>query len=195
MGQIYTNLIADLEGDSRFDAFKLKEAKAIKPKEIGGLSIEGLSASPDGALLIGFRNPLIGGQIENGFLVNGKALVVKLLNPLEVIQGHQAKFDDPIELDLGGFGIRSLEYLVPKKAFLIVAGPYHDNVEKQEVSKFYLWSGVTSDKPELLKNVDLSGFNIESVFHFPQFENSVAALSDDGKIDNKKSFRFLLVKL
>lgn len=199
VGQIYTSLIADLEKDSRFDAFKLKEAKTIKPKGIGGLSIEGLTATPDGALLIGFRNPLGGGQIGSGFLVGGKALIVKLINPLEVIEGQTAKFDAPVELDLGGFGIRSLEYYNAKKMYLIVAGVYHDNEEtpthKPEVSRLYTWSGNAFDTPKLLENVDLTGFNIESVFCFPQMENSVILLSDDGKTDTDSSFRGILLKL
>ena len=199
VGQIYTNLIADLEKDSRFKAFKLKKAKAIEPKGVGGLSIEGLSASPDGSLLIGFRNPLGGGQTVDRFLVGGKALIVKLLNPLEVIKGQSAKFADPFELDLGGFGIRSLEYYNAKKKYLIVAGTYHGNegtpTRKPEVSRLYIWSGKASAAPKLLENVDLTGFNIESVFFFPQIDNSIVLLSDDGKTDAKSSFRGILIKL
>lgn len=202
VGQIYTTLIADLEKDSRFDGFKLKEAKAIAPKNIGGLSIEGLAATPDGALLIGFRNPLRGGNIVDGFLVGGKTLIVKLLNPLEVIKGKTAKFDAPIELDLGNFGIRSLEYYAAKKMYLIVAGAYHENEEtpthKREVSRLYTWSGNQSDAPKLLKKVDLTGFNIEAAFFFPQIKKSVELLSDDGKsatcTETDKSFRGLLQK-
>jgi hypothetical protein len=198
-GQIYTSLIADLEKDSRFDAYNLKQAKTIKPKDIGGLSIEGLSATPDGALLIGFRNPLGGGQTLDGFLVGGKALIVKLLNPVEVINGQAAKFDAPIELDLDGFGIRSLEYYKPKNMYLIVAGTYHDNkktpTHQPEASRLYIWSGKAFDTPELLENVDLAAFNIESVFVFPQMKNSIVLLSDDGSDDGNKSFRGILIKL
>lgn len=199
VGQIYTSLIADLENDARFDDFNLKEAKTIKPKDIGGLSIEGLSSSPDGGLLIGFRNPLGGGKTVDGFLVGGKALIAKLLNPLEVIEGQPATFDDPIKLDLGGFGIRSLEYYEAKNIYLIVAGVYHENektpTHDPEAPKLYGWTGNKSDTPELLENVDLTGFNIESVFTFPQMKNSVILLSDDGKTDNNNSFRGILLKL
>ena len=199
VGQIYTTLIADLEKDSRFDVYKLKEAKAIKPKAIGGLSIEGLASTPDGALLIGFRNPLRGGQTIDGFLVGGKSLIVKLLNPLDVIAGKEAKFDAPIELDLGGFGIRSLEYYAAKKKYLIVAGAYHENEEtethKIEVSRLYTWSGKSKDAPKLLKNADLSGFNFEAAFFFPNIKNSVELFSDDGKTATDNNFRGILKKL
>lgn len=202
VGGIYSALISDLEKDSRFNAFKLKDAMAIAPKNIGGLSIEGLAATPDGALLIGFRNPLRGGQTVNGFLVGGKALIVKLLNPLEVIKGKTAKFDAPIELELDGFGIRSLEYYAPKKMYVIVAGAYHENEEtpthKREISRLYTWSGNQNDVPKLLKKVDLTGLNIEAAFFFPQMKNSVELFSDDGKskvcTDITETFRGLLQK-
>jgi Protein of unknown function (DUF3616) len=201
-GQIYTTLIADLEKDSRFDGFKLKEAKALAPKVIGGLSIEGLAATPDGALMIGFRNPLRGGNVVNGFLVGGKSLIVKLLNPLEVIEGKPARFDAPLELDLGSFGIRSLEYYAPENKYLIVAGAYHENEEtpsyKREVSRVYNWSEKSNNAPTLLKKVNLTGFNIEAAFFFPQIKNRVELFSDDGKsttcTETDKMFRGLRQK-
>jgi len=82
VGKIYTTLVADLEKDTRFKKYKIHEAKTIAPKDIGGLSIEGLAATPEGTLLIGFRNPLSEGKVENCLLVGGKALLVTLLNPL-----------------------------------------------------------------------------------------------------------------
>jgi hypothetical protein len=128
VGQIYTNLVADLEQDSRFTKYQFLQAKRISPKGKVGLSIEGLAKTPDGALLIVFRNPLTGGRVENDNLVGGQALLIPLLNPLKVIEGKEARFGDPIDLDLDGYGIRSIEWISDKK-FLIVAGPYHENAE------------------------------------------------------------------
>ncbi len=196
-GQIYTNLIAEIEQDARFNDFKIKEAKAIKPKDTGGLSIEGLAAAPDGSLLIAFRNPLRGGQIKDGFLIGGKALIVKLLNPTEVIKGAAARFDAPVELDLGGYGIRSLEYNAAKENFFIVAGPYHANEQTpREVNRIYTWSGKPKDTPKLEKNFNLTEFNIEAAFFFPSSENNAWLFSDDGNTcrrDNE-SFRAILQK-
>jgi len=188
-GKIYTTLIPDLEKDIRFNKYKIKEAKTIKPKDIGGLSIEGLAATPEGALLIGFRNPLSGGKVENGRLVGGQALLVALLNPLEVIEGKEAKFGEPIDLDLDGYGIRSIESR-NKNEYLIVAGPYHENVptagQQREESRLYLWS----DKLVWLNAIKLNDLNIEAAFFYPQDrEKSVQLLSDDGKSCN--SFRSL----
>jgi Protein of unknown function (DUF3616) len=190
VGQIYTSLVADLEKDSRFNKYAFHRAKGIKPKDRGGLNIEGLASSPEGVLLIGFRNPLSGGKVEKDKLVGGQALLVPLLNPLEVIEGKTAKFGDPIDLDLDGYGIRSIELLSDKK-FLVVAGSYHEKVEAENKghgqSRLYLWS---SDKPQRIKNIDLGDLNIEAAFFYPQKGDlSVQLLSDDGKLKCEDSFR------
>jgi Protein of unknown function (DUF3616) len=189
VGKIYTSLVADLEKDSRFNKYKIHQAKSIKSKDMGGLSIEGLAATPEGALLIGFRNPLSGGKIEKGKLMGGRALLVTLLNPLEVIEGADAKFGDPIDLNLDGYGVRSIESR-NKKEYLVVAGPYHENLEagdhKREQPRLYLWS----DKPRWLEKISLGDLNIEAAFFYPQKDDlSVQLLSDDGKPSCDNSFR------
>jgi Protein of unknown function (DUF3616) len=190
VGQIYTTLVADLEKDSRLNKYKIHQAKDIKPKEMGGLNIEGLASSHEGALLIGFRNPLGGGEVEKGKLIGGHALLVPPNNPLEIIEGKTAKFGDPIDLDLDGYGIRSFELLNDKK-YLVVAGPYHENVGAENKghgqSRLYLWS---SDKPRWIKNIDLGDLNIEAAFFYPQTRDLTAQLlSDDGKPKCENSFR------
>lgn len=186
-GNIYTTLLADLEKDQRFAPYKLDIAKKIAPKSIGGLSIEGLAVTPDGALLIAFRNPLAGGKIESTRLIGGHALIIKLRNPLAVIEGKPAEFADPIELDLGGYGIRDIAAR-NKDQYLIVAGPYHENKEtpdhQREESRLYLWS----DKLKPLKN-KLGDFNAEAAFFYPQEEKTVQLLSDDGKSNCDNGFR------
>jgi len=141
-------------------------------------------------LLIGFRNPLTGGKVEKGKHVGGQALLVPLLNPLEVIEGKTARFGDPIDLDLDGYGIRSIESLNNKK-FLVVAGPYHESVEAENTGqgqpRLYLWS---SGKPRWLENINLNNLNIEAAFIYPQKVNlSVQLLSDDGKPNCDNNFR------
>lgn len=202
-GKIYTDLISDLEKDARFKDFKLKEAKSIKPKDIGGLSIEALAATPEGHLLIGFRNPLLGGQISSDkILLNGKSLIVELLNPLEVINGKPAKFTAPIILDLNGFGIRGMEYDKSQKRYIIIAGPYFDrqetNLQNKNLteSRFYLWSGKLSDNPQYQPKVDLTDFNAETVFVYPQSKKGLVEIfSDDGKVNCSDSFHSLQVQV
>ena len=111
VGRPYTTLIHDLNADPRYARFGLAAAATRPAKAKGGLNIEGLASTPQGALLIGFRNPLS----------EGRALLATLLNPNGVLGGEAARFADPVLLDLGGLGIRSLERV--KSQLLIVAGP------------------------------------------------------------------------
>lgn len=203
VGKIYTDLISDLEKDARFKDFKLKEAKSIKPKDIGGLSIEALAATPEGHLLIGFRNPLLGGKISSEkILINGKSLIVELLNPLEVIEGKPAKFAAPVVLDLDGFGIRGMEYDKSQKRYVIVAGHYFDRQEvnpqntKLSESRLYLWSGKIAEKPQYQQKINLIGFNAETVFVYPQSKKGLVEIfSDDGKVNCSDSFHSLQVQV
>lgn len=58
IGQPYQKLVLpDLLENSLLKPFDLKTAETIAPKE-GGLNIEGLTATPEDDLLIGFRSPL-----------------------------------------------------------------------------------------------------------------------------------------
>ena len=114
VGKPYPALLDDLVREPKLARFNLGAASRRAPKEPGALNIEGLTSTPDGQLLIGFRNPI----------PHGKALLVPLLNAGEVILGRPARFGEPIQLDLGGYGIRSIGR--DKDKYLIIAGP-HDN--------------------------------------------------------------------
>lgn len=197
-GEIYTSLIADLQDDDRFYKYHFGKAKKVQAKAIGGLSIEGLASTPDNGLLIGFRNPLSGGDTKQGRLENAKALIVKLKNPFEVIHGLKAKFADPIELDLGGFGIREITRRKDHK-YLIVAGPYHENIATEEhikeVGRLYKWSSKTG-KLNILKKIDLVGLNIEAALFYPDNDDVVQLLSDDGTLVTANNrFRSLTLTL
>lgn len=189
-GQIYRTLIDDLILDRRFKPYRLDKAVGIAPKALGGLSIEGLAATPEQSLLIGFRNPLAGGTEKNGRLQDGKALIVPLLNPLSLLQGQAAEFGDPIELDLGGYGVREIAWRQGDE-YLIVAGPYHANEDRSEKHRLYLWhSNHRTDKPKRL-DADLGELNIEAAFFFPGQTDQVELLSDDG---DTKGFQCVSVR-
>jgi hypothetical protein len=87
---------------------------ALAPRK-AGIRLEGLSVTPDGtAVFFGFRNPV----------PNGRALLVKLLNPRAVLfEDADPLLDPPHRIDLGGRGIRSMEYAPAAGAYFIVAGP------------------------------------------------------------------------
>ncbi len=196
-GEIYTRLIDDLNQDARFKKYELSKAQTISPKAIGGLSIEGLAATPEKTLLIGFRNPLIGGEIKKDRLKKANALLVELLNPFEIIHGVNAQFADPIELNLDGFGIRDITWR-KKQKYLIVAGPYHDNAatdgHPREELRLYQWSKKSNDI-KLFKSISLDSLNVEVAFFTPDNKDDAILLSDDGKTGTGKSFRSRTVNL
>lgn len=164
IGKPYKQLVKDLDEDPAYAGFDLKKAGKIAPKDIGGLSIEGLSATPEGDLLIGFRNPV----------PEGKALIARLKNPKGVTDGKPAKFAAPIVLDLGKLGIRSLEWAETLKAYLIVGGPPGEGAG----SRLFRWSGDPGEKPEPIPGVDLTSLNPEALF---VEKGTVTVLSDDGR--------------
>lgn len=192
----YTGLLADILSDPRYSRYGLEEAAKLAPKDSGGLNIEGLAATPDKRLLLGFRNPV----------PKGNALLITLENPFAVLQGEKALFGDPIELPLGNLGIRSMAYWPARGFYLIVAGPY--NSDGGENFRLFRWSGDPARTPAPVEGFDLKGFNIEAVVIYPDKTDRVQLLSDDGALkrgkkeckklpdeDRKKYFRSIWVAL
>ncbi len=167
VGRPYKTLLEDLFGDPRFARFRLAEAARHAPKEAEALNIEGLSATPEGHLLMGFRNPV----------PEGKALLIPLLNPNEVIEGRSGRFGSAIQLDLGGLGIRDLACY--EGNYLIVAGPYHGGGPFH----LYRWPGGNA-APERLKTENLGSLHPEAVIIYPDAGfKEFQLLSDDGTGD------------
>lgn len=174
VGQPYANLIEDLSDDARYKIYDLRKAAEIGSKSAGGLSIEAVAAGRNDSLLIGFRNPL----------TKNRALVATVLNPKEVLQGAGVKptFGDPVELDLGGLGIRDMAWSKEKNAYFIIAGQFG---AENPAFRLYQWSGSAPDAPRQIKTNRLDGLNPEAVIPFP--------VANSGKIrllilnDNEKS--------
>ena len=112
LGRPYKNLLDDLHNAPSLSRFNLRAASGLSPKARGGLNIEALSATGEEQLLIGFRNPIPGGE----------ALLTPLLNPEDIVNGKRAQVGAPITLDLGGLGIRDMSFWQGR--YLIIAGPY-----------------------------------------------------------------------
>lgn len=96
------------------------------------LDIEGLAATPDGALLLALRMPLTS---------DGRALIVQIPRPFELL-----KLDQPptgsdavavFALDLDGRGIRGIER-DPDGSYVLIAGPSGDGPEPFDL---YVWAG------------------------------------------------------
>ncbi len=164
IGQPYLSLLDDLLSSEGLRRFDLRSAAERPPKEANGLNIEGLTATPDDkAMFIGFRNPI----------PQGKALVVPLLNPREVVRGQRAQLGEPVLLDLGGQGIRSLSWW--RSRYLIVAGDHGDG----GTSHLYSWDG--KGPASRLTSVHLEGFNPEAFFT-PEDGEEIMLFSDDGGV-------------
>lgn len=174
VGKAYKNLLKDLIAEQKkFGKYDFAGAAKLPPKAKGALNIEGLAATADGKLLIGFRNPL----------PKGKALIIPLNNPKELIEGGAnaiANFGEAIELDLGGRGIRSIERV--GAAYYIVAGPIDDDAPGAKALGFllYKWTGAANVRPvPSLPLPKLDDFHPESLI--VPAANKLQLLSDDGK--------------
>jgi hypothetical protein len=166
VGQPYLGLLGDLATDPRLARFNLHGAALLPPKAPGALNIEGLASTPDGRLLIGFRNPI----------PDGKALIVPLLNPAGLIAGQPAEFGDPMQLDLGGLGIRSITLWHDK--YVIIAGSF----EQGRHPRLFIWDG-GADKPRLLGGLELTGLNPEAIaFQDEAGSERLYLVSDDGTV-------------
>jgi hypothetical protein len=163
-GKPYKNLLRDLANEPNLKPFHLDAASLLAPKLPNAFNIEGLCSTPAGHLLIGFRNPI----------PRGKALLVLLQNPADVIEGKTPKFADPILLDLGGRGIR--EIAQHEGRYLIVAGSFDGGGK----SHLYEWDGRSPAAGDLGK-INLGKFNPEAVIFYPDKGwQEVQVLSDDG---------------
>lgn len=165
VGQAYANLLRDMLAAEMLKPYRLGDAARLAAEADGGLNIEGLAATADGKLLIGLRNPL----------PQQRALIIPLDNPDEVIVGHRARFSEPILLDLGQRGIRSIERI--GNSYLIVAGPTGDRGS----FSMYRWSGRRGDAPTQVTGIDLKNLRPEALFAIPD-SSRVQLLSDDGGI-------------
>ncbi len=164
VGQPYTALIDDLLAEPALERYGLQAAAKLAPKEKNGLNIEGLAATPEGHLLIGFRNPI----------PDGKALLVPILNPAEIIKGTKAKLGAPIELDLQGLGIRAIGLY--ENRYVIIAGAPAEG----GLSRLFEWTPGTVPKP--IPGITMEGLNPEGLaFHADAPGRSeYFVLSDDG---------------
>jgi hypothetical protein len=174
VGCSYTRLLEDMLKDEQLDRYQLEAAAKIPPKEKGGLNIEGLAATPDREIFIGFRNPI----------PQDKAILLTLKNPIDLLENNaSAVFDDPIELDLNGLGIRSIDYWESQNRFVIIAGAY----DGSDRFSLYQWSGLKDDNPQPIEVTGLpSSFRPESVLFYPNRDRQFQLLSDDGSIERSE---------
>jgi hypothetical protein len=100
---------------------------------------------------------------------------VPLVNAAELIEGRAARFGEPILLNLGGRGVRSIAYTSGR--YLIIAGSY----DAKGRSHFYEWSGDAKEAPRKVPDTRFKGVNPEGIVVYPEAPgNEFQILSDDG---------------
>jgi hypothetical protein len=161
LGQPYAGLLRDLIDDPRLAPFELEAASRLSPKAPGGLNLEGMTARAEGGVWLGFRNPI----------PQGRALLVPLLNPQELVAGQRARFGDPLQLDLGELGVRALSFW--RGRYLIAAGSF----DGKSAARLFEWNG--SAQPQPLAVPELTRYNPEALFT-PDGRSEIMLLSDDG---------------
>ncbi|HEX7841156.1 MAG TPA: DUF3616 domain-containing protein [Kofleriaceae bacterium] len=111
--------------------------------EVQGINIEGLASYPSPTnpdrLIIGFRNPQ----------ASGRAILVTLLNPAQVIAGGFARFGEAIQLDLGGLGVRAMAWSDAHQALLLIGGPVAD----VGAVRLFKWSGDPASTPTIVQDL------------------------------------------
>ncbi len=164
-------------------------AAGVLPEQAAGFNIEGLCIAPDGSsAYLAFRAPTISSGASGG---NQRALIIPVTNftSLVAIGGGSpgaAQFGNPISLDLGGRGIRSIEANASGE-YLIVAGPSGAATGIAPADfRLFSWSGNAADAP-VLRQADLSallsGGSFEAIVEVPNALNagsSLQLLSDNG---------------
>jgi hypothetical protein len=159
-GEPYHGLMEQILKQPWAGSLGLPEASTKAPEK-KGLNIEALAAWGAGGVVIGLRSPV----------PNGKAIAVPLENPQELLEGKPPRFSQPLSLDLGGLGIRSMEKIGDR--YWIVGGP----MVKGENFTLFSWNGKADDKPKLHHNLPKS-LNVEALF---EMGGKLWLLSDDGE--------------
>ena len=157
-------------------------ATSVDPQSPGGFNIEGLTMAPNSttAAYIGFRTPYSNPTSRD------KALVIPITNftSLPGASPGTATFGTPIQLDLDGRGIRSIE--CNNKGCLLIAGPAGEP-SPTDTFDLYFWSGNSADAAELLPTTPGMGqLNWEAIAELPSnFDGnqSVLMLVDRGDHD------------
>ena len=117
-------------------------------------------------MLIGLRGPI----------PDGKALLIPLNNPQEVVAGKSARLGAPILLALGGRGVRSIDYVPAMRQYIIMAGAAGVSGEFQ----LYRWTGVADDNPVAVNGTSFSGLQPEAMSAYSGPEVRILVFSDDG---------------
>jgi len=135
-----------------------------------GWNIEGLVFAPDNTTAyVAFRAPIVPATSRT------KALIVPVTNFASLVSGNPgagpAVFGAPIQLSLGGRGIREIKKNAANE-YLIIAG----SAGSTNNFATYSWTGNPADAP-VLRNSNLTGLNPESIVEIPVGLNNLSSLA------------------
>jgi len=154
-----------------------------------GFNIEGLTARADGkSLLLGLRSPLLGEDFN-------QAVLIPLENPEGVVERKQQPVLRPsILVNLGGRGVRSIEYSEAARAYFILAGPAGNDMGTFEL---YKWPAEESDPPTPVPGFSAALQKQPEALVVDSTGKKIHLFSDDGDSCNigAPAFRGVLVTL
>ncbi len=155
---------------ANFFGLATSAADGVSSKISSGYNIEGLEFAPDNTTAyVAFRAP------QEPTTGRTNALIVPVTNFTSLISGQaqgSATFGAPIQLDLGGRGIREIRKNAANQyQYVIIAGPAGDATGIAPADfRLYTWTGVSTDAP-VLRSADLTALNtggsFESIVEVP----------------------------
>ncbi|MHC5925414.1 CARDB domain-containing protein, partial [Nostoc sp.] len=158
-------------------------ATNVGSKQADGYNIEGLEIAPDNTTAyIAFRAP----QVPPAGRSN--ALIVPVTNFASLISASNggtqgsAQFGAPIELNLGGRGIREIRKNANNQ-YVIIAGPAGDAGVAPNDFRLYTWDGNPNSAPQLRAATFPPSFNPEGIITIPDNltnTSQIQFVSDDG---------------
>jgi hypothetical protein len=160
------------------NGYKFSSAEdGMTPKSVEGFNMEGMIFAPDSTTMyIGFRAPIV--PVTN----RTKALIAPIQNFETWFNNGQPSgnpvIGDPIELDLGGRGIRDMLRLKDGN-YLIIAGSSDEILN----GAIYSWTGRPKDAPVLTNTLDVYALKIESgleILNNGHPTGKVQVISDNG---------------
>lgn len=164
-------------GDTHGYNFSASAQAGVDSKSVSGFATEGMIFGPDSTTLwIGLRAPLVPTANRT------KAVIAPLLNFETWFNGGNQTgnptYGNPIELNLGGRGIRDIIRL-KNGSYIIVAG---NSSGDPVTSAIYKWSGNTNEIPVLVNTAGNNILNMEGVMEVqdPNPSNTKLQIISDG---------------
>ncbi|MEH2194561.1 MAG: putative Ig domain-containing protein [Nostoc sp.] len=158
-------------------------ATNVGSKQSNGYNIEGLEIAPDNTTAyIAFRAPEVPPSGRSN------ALIVQVTNFTNLISASgggtqgSAQFGAPIELNLGGRGIREIRKNANNQ-YVIIAGPAGDAGVAPNDFRLYTWDGNPNSQPQLRAATFPANFNPEGIITIPDNltnTSQIQFVSDDG---------------